>query len=679
VFRPFSPYIYSSKKDYIQPMRTLLITTIIALCCHSSSALHFAITESGIYTMGQSWTDAVAAVGHTSEIISEAALDNTDFFPDFDALIVSTGVTAIGPAQVDVIKQFLQTGKPVYLQSEYLASYQTNIAFASLVNDLGGVFAWTDEFSGDLSPMNVSGYISSNYNIVNSFSYYWYSVSGEGNCSIYPFLDYGGGKHGFQFLPLDPSIGTLITTSDQDWVQSLSSPELLQNIVLSLLTPPSAIPGAVVDLGDDQTICPGDQVLLNAYNENATYLWQDNSTDSTFNVTETGVYSVLVTIGSCSIFDEVEFTGIQGVDIIPESNIDACAGDIVVITPQVIADTYLWQDNSTNSTFTATLSGDYWVQIGSDCGVVSDTVHVEIFDYPTFSLGPDDVFCNGNNVLLSIDVVNAEIEWSNGSNATSYTFTQPGIYWAQASISGCVYSDSIYFDAFVDPIIFPQTDLLSCVGSTILLNPSTFSEEYLWQDNSVSSNYTAQISGDYTAQLTTVCGVFEDQIHVDIIDVTSFTLGPDRVICENSGTNLAVNFQQADILWNDGSSGNLLYIADSGLYWAAIDVQGCMASDTVQVSEVFCEGLLEMPNIFSPNGDDQNEYFKPFNEENVSSFEMTIFNRWGQSVYSGKSLLGWDGEFQGKTCSEGVYYWIIEYTFLNLSPKNASGNLTLIR
>jgi hypothetical protein len=62
-------------------MRTLLITTMIALWCNSSSALHFAITESGIYTMGQSWTDAIAAVGHTSEIISDATLDNTDFSP----------------------------------------------------------------------------------------------------------------------------------------------------------------------------------------------------------------------------------------------------------------------------------------------------------------------------------------------------------------------------------------------------------------------------------------------------------------------------------------------------------------------------------------------------------------------------------------------------------------------
>jgi gliding motility-associated-like protein len=660
-------------------MRTFLFTTIIALWCNSSSALHFAITESGIYTMSQAWTDAVAGAGHTSEIISEAALYNTDFFPDFDALIVSSGVTTISSIQQDIIKQFLETGKPVYLQSEYLASFETDQAFAALVNDLGGIFAWGAEFSGDLTPMNVLGYLSNNYNTVNSFFYYWYSVSGEGNCSIYPFLEYSGGNHGFQFLAPDPSIGTLITTTDQDWVQSLSSPELLENIVLSMITPPPSQLGAVADLGEDQIICNGDELVLDVFNENATYLWQDNSTGPTYTVTETGTYSVLVTIGSCSVFDEVEITDISLLSIIPETNVDACAGEAVTLSAQVIADSYLWQDNSTDSTFTTAVSGDYWVQIENECGIVSDTVHVEIYDYPTFSLGPDDVFCQGNNVLLSIEATNAEIEWSDGSNESSYTVTESGIYWAQVNVNGCLASDSIYFDSFVEPVIFLLTDLLSCDGTSFTLNPVTFSEDYIWQDNSSGSAYTAEITGDYTAQLETVCGVFEDQIHVDIIDVTPFTLGPDRIICEDSGTNLTTNFEQADILWSNGSSGNILYIADSGLYWATINIQGCVASDTVMVSEVFCEGALEMPNIFSPNGDEQNEYFKPITQENVTSFEMTVFNRWGQSVYSGKSLLGWDGEFEGKTCSEGVYYWIIEYRFLNLSPKKASGNLTLVR
>ncbi len=660
-------------------MRTLLILGIIALFSYSSAALHFAITSSDFYTMSQSWTDAAAAVGHTSEIIAESELNNTDFFPNFDALIVSSGVTAISTTQEDVIKQFLQTGKPVYLQSEYLASYQTNQAFASIVNDLGGVFAWTDEFSGDLTPMNVLGPISNNYNTVNSFSYYWYSVSGEGNCSIYPFLEYGGGNHGFQFLPSNPSLGTFITTSDQDWVQSLSSPELLENILLSMITPPPSIPGAVVDLGDDQTICPGDQILLNAYNESATYLWQDNSTDSVFTVSGPGIYSVLVTIGSCSAFGEVEITSFLELDIIPYSNAIGCAGDTVILAAQVASDSYLWQDNSTDSVFTTTLSGDYWVQIQNDCGIISDTVHVDIFDIPLFSLGPDDVYCDGNNVLLSIENANAEIEWSNGSNATSYTVTEPGLYWAEASMGDCVYSDSIYFDSFVAPVIFLQTELLSCNGEPIILNPLTFSNDYLWQDNTLTSSYIAEISGDYTAQLETACGVFGDQIYVEIVDVSSFTLGPDVEICDNSMTALAVNFDGADILWNDGSSDNVLMVSDSGLYWVVINLQSCIASDTVNVSEIFCAGTLEMPNIFSPNGDIQNEYFKPFNEANVTSFGMTIFNRWGQEVYSGKSLQGWDGKTDGKACSEGVYYWIIEYTFLDSSSGKDSGNLTLVR
>lgn len=78
--------------------------------------------------------------------------------------------------------------------------------------------------------------------------------------------------------------------------------------------------------------------------------------------------------------------------------------------------------------------------------------------------------------------------------------------------------------------------------------------------------------------------------------------------------------------------------------------------------------LLEMPNAFSPNGDGHNDIYraKP-NHQSIISFRATIFNRWGQKLYSWNDVNGgWDGKVNGKTVKDGVYY-------VNVVAKGADG------
>jgi gliding motility-associated-like protein len=55
----------------------------------------------------------------------------------------------------------------------------------------------------------------------------------------------------------------------------------------------------------DTVICEGTNLLLNSNNDNAQYLWQDNSTASSLEVNQEGVYWVKVTENNCSISDTV--------------------------------------------------------------------------------------------------------------------------------------------------------------------------------------------------------------------------------------------------------------------------------------------------------------------------------------------------------------------------------------
>jgi gliding motility-associated-like protein len=62
---------------------------------------------------------------------------------------------------------------------------------------------------------------------------------------------------------------------------------------------------------------------------------------------------------------------------------------------------------------------------------------------------------------------------------------------------------------------------------------------------------------------------------------------------------------------------------------------------------------LNFPNIFTPNGDGDNDTFIPF-ESSSGKQKLKVFNRWGTEVFQTTNVtLGWDGG----DCISGTYYW----------------------
>jgi hypothetical protein len=193
-------------------------------------------SASGGHSMDTVWAGVATAMGHTPTISPQTTLDDTGFFATTDILIVSSGVIGLPGNRVATIQQFIEQGGPVFLQSEYVCSWDTDVAFATIVANLGGSHTWIDTISGDLQPMNVLGIFATTPNNVPSLSYFWYGCRGTGGAAITPFLEYGGDYYGFAFKSTNPAHGVLITTTDQDWVQSSTSPELMENILTSLET-----------------------------------------------------------------------------------------------------------------------------------------------------------------------------------------------------------------------------------------------------------------------------------------------------------------------------------------------------------------------------------------------------------------------------------------------------------
>ena len=90
-----------------------------------------------------------------------------------------------------------------------------------------------------------------------------------------------------------------------------------------------------------------------------------------------------------------------------------------------------------------------------------------------------------------------------------------------------------------------------------------------------------------------------------------------------------------------------------------IDINGC----SNQISKmIFASGpmLLFIPNAFSPNNDQLNDFFTPNGRLSVKEYHIYIYNRWGELLFeSNDHKRAWDGNYNNAMCPQDVYtYWI---------------------
>jgi hypothetical protein len=194
-------------------------------------------SENPSHTSDARWQAVASAAGYTATIVDQETLDDTANLETTDILIVSSGIIELTPTRVQTIKAFLEDYGPVYLQCEYANTLTSNLAFETIVGDLGGSFVFLETVNGNLAPVNVIGVLGTEPNVVTSISYYWYGCDGDGDATVEAFLEHAGDNLGWVFTPPRGS-GVLVQTTDQDWViqsQTFQDCEALMENILDYL------------------------------------------------------------------------------------------------------------------------------------------------------------------------------------------------------------------------------------------------------------------------------------------------------------------------------------------------------------------------------------------------------------------------------------------------------------
>jgi len=117
----------------------------------------------------------------------------------------------------------------------------------------------------------------------------------------------------------------------------------------------------------------------------------------------------------------------------------------------------------------------------------------------------------------------------------------------------------------------------------------------------------------------------------------------------------------------EDSSGDILQLSDSQL----LELEA-MAPDSAG-------DVLEIPNVFTPNGDQLNDFFE-VDTDGTTVYEFSVFTRTGTRIYHSQSpRIFWDGNsLDGKELKEGIYYYVIEEQG-GSSPFDKAGFMYLFR
>lgn len=176
-------------------------------------------------------------------------------------------------------------------------------------------------------------------------------------------------------------------------------------------------------------------------------------------------------------------------------------------------------------------------------------------------------------------------------------------------------------------------------------------------------------------------------IDVDPIDA-AFTATPtsgDEPLFVNfvNGSSNAVSY-----LWDLGDGTNSSTTNPSNTYMygdytvmlIATNASGCQDTAWLLI-EVDQISLLTVPNVFTPNGDGENELFHAITQYGLTDFDATIYDRWGLKMYEWSDAnAGWNGQAKnGSPAPDGTYYYIINATGTDKKDYLYTGFVQLIR
>lgn len=385
--------------------------------------------------------------------------------------------------------------------------------------------------------------------------------------------------------------------------------------------------------------------VTNVSSNNYSATWNGVPGDSLLNLSA-GTYNLelIDNISSCIVIDNAVLTTPSAISNTFSGDSIICLGDSSQIISNVNGGTpgytYLWSDGSQNSStyFSELNSGTLNLEItdANNCSII-DSLEILIELPPQLDIPSDYSGCEVLTVNFLNNTSNAtNYQWEFGDGSTgvgetpTHNYQTSGIYdvtvSAQSSF-GCT-SSEVYTDMV---IVYGLPKISLGAVSTVLFD-----------------------------------------LKEDVLNLTGGSLQSDSCVIDFGDGTVIETCDWSGITHEYTTPGNYIVTVNS------YNDQGC--SETAQLVVVYkAVTTLYIPNTFTPDGDEFNNDFG-VKGQNIEEFEMNIYNRWGQLIFTTFDInVGWDGTYNEKIVKDGTYVYSVRYKSSSDEYKVLTGHINLIR
>lgn len=419
-----------------------------------------------------------------------------------------------------------------------------------------------------------------------------------------------------------------------------------------------------------------------------TYTWSNGDATEDINGLSVGLYSVTVVdtygctnTGSASIAEPDQLAATKVVGQI------SCYGSTdgyidLSVTGGVTPYSYSWSNGATSQDIVSLSTGVYTVDITDANGcLLTNATNIVEPDSIEFQHLVTDATCNASNGTINVQVTGGttpyNYSWSNGLTTQNLTNASAGIYTLTLTDdNGCLatLTDSVQSTSNIAAEVYPYD--VSCFGEAdgsalAVVQSGNAPYAYVWSNGDNTDFADSMAAGSHSVTITDAFGCLvtvnfdinqPDSLHVEL---SSIDIVPGFQVSPHGNDNGSIysyvtgGTPEYEYAWAMGSTDSDLYNLTAGTYYLTVtDANRCKASATITLLE---PSELDIPEGVTPNGDLDNDYFVVRGLESYPDNDLTIYNRWGNIVYSTEGYQNdWEGQNNGgEALPDGTYYVVL--------------------
>ena len=328
-----------------------------------------------------------------------------------------------------------------------------------------------------------------------------------------------------------------------------------------------------ISLGKDTSLCGGTPFVINLNNCNASYLWQDATTNSSHTISGPGTYWVKET-SSCGVHTDTLVVTTGGA--VPTPTITAtgsttiCSGDSVTLKATG-GTSYQWSggvsDTSSLIQVKPKINTTYYLRnVNGGCTSQMDSIVIQVIKTPVATISGITALCVGQSTTLTAGG-GANFQWSGGvSGSTSQISISPTIpttYSVVVSNGSC---SSQPISVTVNVLPLPQVSVSGnnsiCAGQSTILYANG-GKTYSWNTGSIDSVFVVSPVVPTTYTVTTsngTCTSASKTIAVNVAPLPVVSYLGNTSICEGQSTTLTVTGGKT-YSWSMGGTDSVLVVS----------------------------------------------------------------------------------------------------------------------